>query len=674
MASTRSQAEGLSQGPTRTGSPAPDVSSTHENVSRKETTASGLTKKSRIAERDKLDYRPFILSNAALFGSLIINCGILAGLIVFEKRTYFVVSTPAYYALLASLILIGTCTVTHLEAMLLNLFRMMPFILCAREQGATMGQTILRSYFPSPSFWDAWETKNWLLMLAYTIYYPSYSVIGFKSALLYESWDDTDIRLHVNDWACYTLIAFYSVIQLYLIIVIIYLWQHKTGVRWDPVSIADILVLFRHSNTLKYFEGSSIAQRQSMVKNLEKIPLHLKYWGAEDSKCWHGFGIDDAGSSDDDKTSPVPIDTLALIRYNSAWAVANPISVYFHFFLAFSLMVLFTVGISITPSITPDGGYCWAPQNLSRNWANFLLDVVLTTAVSFLSDFWAALSLFVVHTEPLARMARPSESGEPAKYTLLLNYTSSFLPVRIYNAFMNKHWKLVRIMFWELLQRLFPTLIGTSIIVYSRVNSDGCVVCFSMPLFIVVIVGLASCAGLIFFELLLASVFRRTPRDYLSIADIVSWSSTSQLLHREADSTNSDESEYDIDDPLDVDVHGEKGKRWYMQSRLELQLKQYRLGYAKVPGQEYYAFGITDEIPEKLPEVRPTRLARKLELKKQTTEESGLPEELDIVMRNRFKTFERLLLESEDTTVSYDNGEIFQHQIGNEPERTDENP
>ncbi|KAK1713467.1 hypothetical protein BDP67DRAFT_514772 [Colletotrichum lupini] len=310
-------------------------------------------------------------------------------------------------------------------------------------------------------------------------------------------------------------------------------------------------------------------------------------------------------------------------------------------------MVLFLVGISIIPSITPNGGYCWAPRNLSRNWAIVLFELVLITAVSFLSIFWTTLSLFVAHTEPLARMARPSKPGEPAKNTLLLNYTCSFLPVRIYNAFMNKHWKLVRIMFWELLQRLFPTLIGSSIIVYSRAHGDRCVVCFSLPLFVVVIVGLASCAGLVFFELIQASVFRRTPRDYLTIADIISWSSTSRLLHREADSKKSGESKYDIDDPLDMDVHGEKGKRWYMQGRLELQLKQYRLGFAKVPGQEYYAFGITDETPEKLPEVRSTRLARKLKLKQEPTEESGFPLKLDIVIRNRFKTFEILSLKSD---------------------------
>ncbi|KXH42772.1 phosphoribosylaminoimidazole-succinocarboxamide synthase [Colletotrichum nymphaeae SA-01] len=573
----RSQAEGLSQGPPRTGSPTPDVSSTHENGASKETTATGLTTVPTIPKRDELYYRPFILSNAALISSITVNCGILAGLIVFEKRTYFVVSTPAYYALLALLILIGTCTVAHLEAVLLSLFRMMPFILCARKQGATAGETILRSYFPAPSFRVAWGTKNWLLILAYTINIPSYSIIGFKSALLYKSWDDADVRLHVNDWACYTLITFYSVIQLYLIIVIIYLWQRKTGLRWDPVAIADILVLFRHSNALKHFEGSSIAKRESMFENLEKIRIYLKYWEAENGKCWHGFGTDDTKASNSNPNGDPRI-------------------------------VQSTIEL----------------RNLTGNGSD-----------------------------------HPNQS---------LNASRTNPPMLLLE------FRLVRIMFWELLQRLFPTLIGSSIIVYSRAHGDRCAVCFSMPLFVVVIVGLASCAGLVFFELIQASVFRRTPRGYLSIADIISWSSTSRLLHREADSKKSGESKFDIDDPLDMDVHGEKGKRWYMQSRLELQLKQYRLGYAKVPGQEYHAFGITDEPPENLPEVRSTGLARRLKLIPQTTEESGFPSELDIVMRNRFKTFEIVPLKSEHTNIPLDNGRTVQPQIGNEPEQTGEDP
>lgn len=179
MASTRSQAESWSQGPTRTNTLAPEVLEMQEDgtPSKKTQYYQGrdhLLTKIFVTEKatgkqlsamsaaepppkhwDKLDYRPFILSNGALFSSFIINCGIIVGLYVFLQQAYFVVSTPSYCALLASLIMIGTCTVTHLEPMLLNLFRMTPFILCARKQGATAGETILRNYFPTPSFRDA---------------------------------------------------------------------------------------------------------------------------------------------------------------------------------------------------------------------------------------------------------------------------------------------------------------------------------------------------------------------------------------------------------------------------------------------------------------------------------------------------------------------------------------
>ncbi|GJD05314.1 phosphoribosylaminoimidazole-succinocarboxamide synthase [Colletotrichum higginsianum] len=363
---------------------------------------------------------------------------------------------------------------------------------------------------------------------------------------------------------------------------------------------------------------------------------------------------------------------LALIRYNSAWSVANPVSVYVHFSLAFLLMILFILGVSITPELTPHRSYCWEPSGLSRSHANLILDVVLTSVVGVLSDFWASLSIFVAHTEPLAQMASPK--GGPAKHTLLLNYTSSFLPVKIYDAFRNKHWKLVRVVIWELIQRSFPTLVGNSIVVYSRYpgeSGDSCVICFSMPLFIVIIVGLAACAGSIVYELLLASVFRRTPRDYLSIADIVSWSSTSSLLHPAA--TENAQRESPLADPLHVEVEGEKSKRWYMQHRLELQLSRFRLGYAKVPDREYYAFGITDEEPERLPAVRPTHLARRLEVvESELGEEEGIAKGLEIVVGNGSISYDKLVSASEDTMVTHDDGNIFNHPHQNEEEQPEE--
>ncbi|KXH67934.1 hypothetical protein CSAL01_01103 [Colletotrichum salicis] len=369
---------------------------------------------------DKLDFRPFILANRALFGAFLINCGILAGPNIFSQQEIFSVSKTSYYILQALLIMIRTCTVAHLESMLLNLYRMTPFILCAGKEGATAGETILRSYFPSPSLTVAWETKNWFLLLAYITYYPSYLAIGFKSALLYEDYGTINNNLYVNIWACYTLTAFYSVIQVNIVAFAIYLWKHPTGLRCDPVSIADILVLFRQSDILKDFEESSIADRESMMEKLKGVRLCLKHRKRNNNKIWHGFG-------------------------------------------------------------------CTGKTN-----------------------------------------------------------------------------------------------------------------------------------------------------------DIVSWSSTSQLLHQERSHSTVDEAKYN--DPLDVDedVKGDQGSRWYMQSRLELQLKRLRLGYTKVPGKEYFVFGITDEEPASLPDVRVSRLSRKLEVQSKR-EEEGLPQKLSIPMGNSEPMFKRVL-------------------------------
>ncbi|KAJ0159107.1 hypothetical protein CTA2_10313 [Colletotrichum tanaceti] len=373
------------------------------------------------------------------------------------------------------------------------------------------------------------------------------------------------------------------------------------------------------------------------------------------------------------KTSGIDIEKLALMRYNSAWSVANPASVYVHLSLALLFMTLFIIGVSVASGLTAPGRYyCWIPAGLSRIQANLLFDVVLTTAVGFLSKFWTSLSIFVAHTEPLAQMARPC--GGPAKHTLLLNYTFSFLPVRIYNAFRNKHWKLVRVVIWGLIQRFFPTLVGSSITVYSvglEESDDRCVVCFSMPLFVVIIVGFAACAGFIVYELLLASVFRRTPRDYLSIADIVSWSSTSSLLHPTA--TDIAQEESPLVDPLHVEVEGEKGKRWYMQYRLELQLDHFRLGYAKVPDREYYAFGITDEEPERLPVVRPTRLARRLVADSESGKEKGLAKKLEVVIGNGSISYVKLVSASENTGVTYLNATVPKGNYQDEEGQPDQN-
>ncbi|KAJ0159106.1 hypothetical protein CTA2_10312 [Colletotrichum tanaceti] len=306
MASTTNQDESVLQGSTRAGGQISlELQEEEEEKEEEEvregnreaiidSPSPGLTKKAAQEGWDSLDYLPLLLTKKGLSAFLILNCAIMEGLVTLQQKPAFIVNTASYYALTASLILLGTATVAHLEAVFLSLSRMRPFILCARNEGATAADTILGRYFPAPRLRDAWETGSWMLLVAYAIYLPSYALLGLKSALLYESISSDE--LNTNDWACYTLLVFYGITQFYLLAVMAYLWKRPTGLRWDPVSIADVLVLFRHCNFLNTFEGSSIAERQSMVENLGNTRVYLRYWSRENGDFWQGFGTDPPGN------------------------------------------------------------------------------------------------------------------------------------------------------------------------------------------------------------------------------------------------------------------------------------------------------------------------------------------------------------------------------------------
>ncbi|KAF6785732.1 hypothetical protein CSOJ01_15544 [Colletotrichum sojae] len=182
-------------------------------------------------------------------------------------------------------------------------------------------------------------------------------------------------------------------------------------------------------------------------------------------------------------------------------------------------------------------------------------------------------------------------SGGPANSTQLLNCTCSPAPAAIYRALMNGHYKVARIAIWAL--------------------------------------GFAICGGLILLEALQSPLSRRTPRDWCSIADILSWSSITSLL--QPDSFETDTADPYRDDPLHTAADGPPAERWHMQARLRLQEKRFRLGFAQVPGTESYAFGITEGEPETLPPVKFTGFSRKV-VTLDCDEENGQAGTLDIVV------------------------------------------
>lgn len=210
--------------------------------------------------------------------------------------TFNVIGQWGYFTIQILPVIIGTITAAFLDGIAVTLSRLTPFIRCAASGGATAGDTILRNYFPNPQLVEAWKTRNLLLLSAWILCITGNVILAFKASLLNTTDDDEAI---VTPWALETLTVIYGLVALFILAVMRWIRAKKsTGLRWDPVSIADHLMLFRHSNVLKYFEGTDLAERDSMLEALKGLRLRLGYWKRENGDIWHGFGLVETGDSE----------------------------------------------------------------------------------------------------------------------------------------------------------------------------------------------------------------------------------------------------------------------------------------------------------------------------------------------------------------------------------------
>lgn len=151
-------------------------------------------------------------------------------------------------------------------------------------------------YFPFLSFRDQLRSGDALLNFGLVVFILCGNVLPLKSSFLNTSdYFDSGWETWVAREYLYPLLSIYFLLVLFSLALLIRTWNWTTGLRWDPVSIADQMALFYHSDCLGDFKGLDTVDADKAAKLFSEPVYRLGYWRiivAESEEYWHGFARD----------------------------------------------------------------------------------------------------------------------------------------------------------------------------------------------------------------------------------------------------------------------------------------------------------------------------------------------------------------------------------------------
>ena len=282
------------------------------------------------------------------------------------------------------------------------------------------------------------------------------------------------------------LIAMYVLLIIALILIYLRFHQHSTGLKWDPVSLADIFVLIRRtSNLTSPRSGKSLSGRSSR-------PMSLGYWesSSRPGNIFHGIGTPSglqahdpekaiggttAGITTASATPGGPPEASTFESWQSQqvsrshgipWFLRETYLLLFSL-IALALLIAFLIVtylndqlsfgfFPLLPSATADTA---AFQSFSP--ANFLYSFVPALIGTVLPLFWASIDSAFRYLAPFTSLASSaSRGGLSVEDSLLLSYPSEPPFLASLRALMNRHLRLAWISLWALFSWSIPVLAG----------------------------------------------------------------------------------------------------------------------------------------------------------------------------------------------------------------------
>jgi hypothetical protein len=259
----------------------------------------------------KLDFKPLPIQSKYLFLTMFLSFTCIIGMILIichgTPYGFHIVQSNTYIACRYIPVAIGLITTHGWHSMIAAFARMIPYINAAQPEARgnkdrRLGRTLINRYADHAFAGDISSMAangDWLLCITIIVQEVAFIIIVPLKASFLQILVDTSAnsgwRVTVYPAIGHALIAIYVILILLTALMLTSLFGCDTGVKWDPVSIADQLALVQRSNLLDMYDGLEFANQYKCAEELRgRDPrfgtLRLGYWKhRSDGSIWHGL-------------------------------------------------------------------------------------------------------------------------------------------------------------------------------------------------------------------------------------------------------------------------------------------------------------------------------------------------------------------------------------------------
>ncbi|KAL1851030.1 hypothetical protein Daus18300_012700 [Diaporthe australafricana] len=470
--------------------------------------------------------------------------------------------------------ILGAIILFYAQCIVTTMIRIRPYARLASAEKKGREDAIFDGLYPT-SFLRPHLVGTWDIWVPMLITWVMNITIPLQSCLFTVIYVDRHWRWATVQGVAWALVALYILLAAAIAIELIYWLKGKTGVMWDPRSIADVIAIVSQSDTLaEYKDTETLGSRDDLKKVLgDRRTDLLAYWtSAEHNKhhdLWYTLGsgsyqdawgspalfkeaFDDKGSSQPNEKSTSAdrkaqrrgllwdgisrsSPDLPNVRYRHIPRCLNSITLLCYIIFVLGLVLAVFI-VSFIPSTRITKGFLprlsAAPIQGAFSPADFLYSFVPALLGLILFMAFQDLNLHMRILQPWGELSAPPSGGALPEASILADYASCYPFQSTWHALRNGHWRVAYISLFSTLFVFLPIFAGGMFIALTP--EDNIVRVFpQIPLFALTLVLLV----LYWLSLVILYPRRkqlRLPHRVACLAEVISFVANDDLMGDEA--------------------------------------------------------------------------------------------------------------------------------------------